>query len=513
MSNLSELIPAGGGQNNTDFVADGGITSGKPVILNSAGTVTQVGISTVAAAVPYGSASEVDSTRTTGVTYGSIATDPFNTGRVVAGITVAGASTPGIRIGTTSGSTITWGTEIVVNSETNEHPPVICFDPNNENQILLAYLGTYSSREYVIASATITGTSSITLGTPVAFTGTGSFYQLTGGMLSFDSNNTSTPTFGMVYVTTDGYGRFYNRAGTISGNTITLGTATELGGGAGSLAWSAQYLTSLNFNTSGTFVISGRANPAGGYVFVRAGTISGTTITLGTSVSLYSDYGTIGNVVVDPNAPTKFVTAWKESATVAKINVGTLSGTGDRTITAGTSVSISGGDEWIYLVSTFNPTTEGEFSLTFIDSTNTEYLGAICSYTGTTPTVGTPATLIGNNTEDQWVACDISSEVFYTILNNDTNANIEVVLGKFETQETNLTATNLLGIASGAILDTATGTINTWGSRNEVQTSLTIGSDYYVQSDGTITTASASPAQLIGEAITATQINIKDYTG
>jgi hypothetical protein len=68
-----------------------------------------------------------------------------------------------------------------------------------------------------------------------------------------------------------------------------------------------------------------------------------------------------------------------------------------------------------------------------------------------------------------------------------------------------------LGIASAAILDTATGTINTWGSRNEVQTSLTIGSDYYVQNDGTITTASSG--QLIGTAITATQINIKDYTG
>ena len=30
MSNLSELIPAGGGQNNTDFVASGNIASGKP---------------------------------------------------------------------------------------------------------------------------------------------------------------------------------------------------------------------------------------------------------------------------------------------------------------------------------------------------------------------------------------------------------------------------------------------------------------------------------------------------
>ena len=79
------------------------------------------------------------------------------------------------------------------------------------------------------------------------------------------------------------------------------------------------------------------------------------------------------------------------------------------------------------------------------------------------------------------------------------------------TTTSNLTSTNLLGVASDAISDTATGTINTWGSRNEVQTGLTIGSDYYVQTDGTITTDTGG--QLIGNAITATQINIKDYTG
>jgi len=81
----------------------------------------------------------------------------------------------------------------------------------------------------------------------------------------------------------------------------------------------------------------------------------------------------------------------------------------------------------------------------------------------------------------------------------------------YSSPTSNLTSTNLLGIASGAISDTATGTINTWGSRNSAQSSLTVGTDYYVQTDGTITTA--TDGQLIGKAITATQINIKDYTG
>ena len=51
------------------------------------------------------------------------------------------------------------------------------------------------------------------------------------------------------------------------------------------------------------------------------------------------------------------------------------------------------------------------------------------------------------------------------------------------------------------------------GKENEAQSSLTIGSDYYVQTDGTITTSSSGEAKLIGKAITATQINMKDYTG
>ena len=93
---------------------------------------------------------------------------------------------------------------------------------------------------------------------------------------------------------------------------------------------------------------------------------------------------------------------------------------------------------------------------------------------------------------------------------NATEQEIVIVIGDatvyntgfvFVFESSNLTSTNLLGIASGAISDTATGTINTWGSRNEVQTGLTIGSDYYVQPvDGTITAGSTSIAYDISSA-------------
>jgi hypothetical protein len=42
MSNLSELLPTGGGQNSVDFVASGTLSSGQTVILNADGTVEAV---------------------------------------------------------------------------------------------------------------------------------------------------------------------------------------------------------------------------------------------------------------------------------------------------------------------------------------------------------------------------------------------------------------------------------------------------------------------------------------
>ena len=42
MTNLADLLPAGGGQNNTDFVADGNISAGAPVRITSAGKAAPI---------------------------------------------------------------------------------------------------------------------------------------------------------------------------------------------------------------------------------------------------------------------------------------------------------------------------------------------------------------------------------------------------------------------------------------------------------------------------------------
>ena len=69
---------------------------------------------------------------------------------------------------------------------------------------------------------------------------------------------------------------------------------------------------------------------------------------------------------------------------------------------------------------------------------------------------------------------------------------------------------NFIGITGQAISDTATGNVDMLGGINSQQTSLTIASKYYVQSDGTLGTTVTST--FAGQAISATTLNIRDAT-
>ena len=59
MSNLSELLPSGGGQNVVEFTADGAISSGAAVALTSAGKAKAIGSAANPATVPDGSVTDL----------------------------------------------------------------------------------------------------------------------------------------------------------------------------------------------------------------------------------------------------------------------------------------------------------------------------------------------------------------------------------------------------------------------------------------------------------------------
>ena len=89
--------------------------------------------------------------------------------------------------------------------------------------------------------------------------------------------------------------------------------------------------------------------------------------------------------------------------------------------------------------------------------------------------------------------------------NNQTKART-VQLG---TSTTNLTASNFIGFSDGsATADDGTCTVNVVGNTT-TQSSLTAGQNYYVQTNGSLSTVAATPSVLAGTALSATKLLIK----
>ena len=487
MSNLSDLIPAGGGQNNTDFVADGAITSGKPVILTAAGKAAEVVMG------PGSVAGTPVVFEPAGTKYPSATFDSDSNKVVIAYEDDDNLDKGTAVVGTVSGDSISYGTPVVF-SAGDIQETAITFD-SNSNKVVIAYRNSdFFDRGYAVVG-TVSGTA-ISYGTPVEFeAGSVSGFGLGA---TFDSNSNK-----VVIAYTDAGNSSYGTAivGTVSGTAISFGTAVVFNS-------AITYYTAATFDSnSNKVVIAYRdgGNSYHGYGIV--GTVSGTSISYGTGVVFESASAKWFGVTFDSDS-NKVVIGYQDedNSEYGTAIVGTVSGTA---ISFGTPVVFESA-AITSTSATFDSNTN-KVVLSYEDVGNSQY-GTVIQGTvsGTAISFGTPLVFE-------------TAAVYYTTATFDSDSNKVVIAYQdqgnsnygtgvvYSTSATNLTATNLLGIASGAILDTATGTINTWGSRNEVQTSLTIGSDYYAQDDGTITTSDGG--QLLGKALSATMINIKDYTG
>ena len=73
----------------------------------------------------------------------------------------------------------------------------------------------------------------------------------------------------------------------------------------------------------------------------------------------------------------------------------------------------------------------------------------------------------------------------------------------------NSNVARFIGIADAAISSTESGNVTIKGGISTNVSSLTAGTDYYCQADGTISTVSTSPAVKIGRAMSATSINLE----
>ena len=125
--------------------------------------------------------------------------------------------------------------------------------------------------------------------------------------------------------------------------------------------------------------------------------------------------------------------------------------------------------------------------------------------------LGTEGTLPGsgadNNGHPVAVTYNPNQDLIYTITKY-SDAGVKWVESVAIT-ETNTNAEGYVGIANNTASNGNSVTIRTFGATNDNQSGLTVGSLYYIQKDGTLSTTADTPSVQAGVALSATKLLIK----
>jgi hypothetical protein len=483
MSNLSELLPAGGAAKEFEPTASGSLSSGQAVILNSNGTVSAV----TGSSASMGTADNTAGVRNSG--YAGACYHITNNSTVVAFVDGLNNGYTTTAVCTLSGTTVTMNTPVVVDS--NAASFVRCAYDVTQNKVVFYY--RKSSVGYVKA-ATVTG-NSFSFGSQVtAFSGA-TLGNRPGDMCNLDDSKV---------VIGWGSGASDGTAGaqvvSISGTTLTVGTRA-------SVATIDSYGMMMASGKKGEFLCLLGGTARLGYA---AATVSGTTITKGalTTVSgaAYNNHLASGFWNGYPSVESTYIAAYHVpggAAGVTNARVITVSG---NTLTLHAELSLNADAASNFPGMGWGSSINEAVFYYRPQSDSSSGRAVPLSYSGTTVTEGA-ITSVGAGNYHQWgVTCDHVAKRSIAIYQSSSNSDLAEVNVYIPETTTN---TDFVGFTADAIASGASGVVNPEGGVATNFSSLTIGSEYYVQGNGTISTASASPAVNIGKALSTTSILLK----
>jgi len=469
------------------IVASGTLSTGDAVVVNADGTVSVVAISSGNQAL--GSATVFEGN----ATYLSSAYDA-NAQKVVVAYRDNGNSDYGTAIvGTVSGTSISFGTAVVFESAGVRHCS-IAYDANTQ-KVVIAYRDDGNSSRGTAIVGTVSGTS-ISFGTPVVFDSVGysDHYAIT-----YDSNAQKVV---VVYRDSGGTNRGYAYVGTVSGTSISFGSV-------GTYTTNSTLYMSATFDSNSNKVViayNDNGNSQKGTAVV--GTVSGTSISFGTPVVFEEGLTVYIGATFDSNS-NKVVISYKDegNSNYGTAIVGTVSGT---SISFGTSVVFqSSATNWTSAAYDANAQ---KTIISYQDQTDPKYGKLIVgTVSGTSISFGSAVTFVSSS-EIQYTSSTYDSDaqkvvVFYRDPGN-SDAGTSVVF-QAAYSNANLTANNYIGTAASGAADTQRAKINLKGAVDENQSGLTAGQSYYVQTDGTLGTTPADPSVFAGTAVAATKLIVK----
>jgi len=513
---VTALSNAGvGSANSFDATMTGSVADGKPMILKTDGTLSAI-TQTLVAVDPPQDSGHVNINGNGACFSHSIAFHPVHKRSVT--IFRDGSDSNRVKLaiidgGDGSGALTMSGNPTTVSNAYAAYEVDIAYDPITENFVSV-WRGTDNNGYLLVFSIASSG-STITLGSVTIFSGDAILEP------KIACGNTSGNSFGNAVVV-------WHKSSTGEAGEIKL---FNIEANKNVVA-----RTSSSFNTNATsnldigydpdtdrfLVVYRDENNNSGYatckvVEVANNTgVNSSTLATGASTNIGSnDVSKMNTLAYDTAANKMVVFYWSGSRNYAR--VGTITGGSTNSISFGSEAQISSTnavDGTNLLVATFDTTTNK--IVVFYKLTNNAFAKA---KTGTVS--GTSISFSSNEDDDASVSVDIArlsvslaydtsiSAIIYSFTEDAGNDN--AIAGKLKTGNltTDLTTTNYIGIADAAYTNGQTATVQTQGAIDDAQSSLTIGSKYYVQSDGTIGTSAGVPSVEAGLAVSATKLLVK----
>ena len=386
MSNLSDLLPAGAGGKQVNFVASGTLPSGQTVVLNADGTVAAIGSGTaVTESIPAAAAQLFNSAKANDI---SVSFDTKTSGKFVVSYQENSNSYGTAIVGTVSGVTITFGTPVVFQSgQVQMGSQAVSYNPATANQLLITYTDIDDGRYGKIKVGTVSGTT-------INFKAGGPNFGLVAvsdaPVIIFDPSVTGK--FVTLFRFNSGNG------GTCHANSVTgenASTSVTIGSGQSFGTSPAVFPNHLSAafdpNTAGNFVMvyqDGQNNDYGTAIVAQiASSGTGTSFTYGNPVVFEAAGTQFPSVGFNPAAAGKFVVAFYGASQYGTTRLGTVSGTTPSFV--GPYVFYSNYANYCSLA--FDPNTANKFIVTYYKYTGGSDLMAVeGTASASSITLGTP---------------------------------------------------------------------------------------------------------------------------
>ena len=470
----------------TQGVASGTMTNGKPVIVNSDGTVSVVSGSSasIGTAAVFESANMGDDI--------DAVFDSTNNKVVIAYRDIGDSNYGKAVVGTVSGSSISFGSPVTFNSGGYTGDIGIGFDAN-AGKVLIGYRNNGNSNYGTAIVGTVSGTS-ISFGTAAVFYSTQAqdiafAYDSTAQKLVVCYRNDGSPAKGSANVCT------------ISGTSVSFGSQADFEGAA------VGYVSATYDSNSNRILVAYSDEGNSNYGTACVGTVSGTSISFG-SATVFEDSNTLRISTTFDSNLNKIVISYRNGtdSDKGKAVVGTVSGT---SISFGTPVVFNDAQTDTNGI-VFNPDTN-KVTIAYRDTGNSGH-GTVIDGTvsGTSISFESENVFEAASTDPVGgVVYDTSNDKTVIIFRNDSSGNREGEALTYVGGSTNITSKNYIGIARSGAASGAGAIVDTQGAIADNLTGLTAGQSYYVQTDGTLGTTADDPSVFAGTAVSATKLIVK----